>query len=241
MWSQRNDFEIGDIVYLYSVGGSARITHKVQVVAKDMSFEGFGDFDEYWSDANAYGIAIQYNRFCEFKQLQVINNEVLSFQYMYVHGLKSVARPFELNGELLEFINDVLTNNYAGLKNSVYVDAECVGDEENFFEGAVMNVKVNKYERNPEARKKCIEKHGCRCVICGFDFEQTYGIIGKGFIHVHHLIPISSIKKEYVVDPEKDLIPVCPNCHSMLHQGENGTLLTPGDLKQKLSEQIHNK
>ena len=57
------------------------------------------------------------------------------------------------------------------------------------------------------------------------NFEQTYGELGKGFIHVHHVIPVSEIGKEYKVDFKKDLIPVCPNCHAMLHRknkdGEN--------------------
>ena len=91
-------------------------------------------------------------------------------------------------------------------------------DEVLHYEGSVKTVKVNKYERNQEARTKCIEVHGCQCKICGFDFEKTYGKAGKGLIHVHHVIPISSIKEEYQIDYENDLIPVCPNCHAMIHR-----------------------
>ncbi len=40
---------------------------------------------------------------------------------------------------------------------------------------------------------------------------------GVGFIHVHHKVELSSIGREYVVDPIEDLVPVCPNCHAMLH------------------------
>ena len=29
---------------------------------------------------------------------------------------------------------------------------------------------------------------------------------------------ISTIGKEYLVYPKTDLVPVCPNCHSMLHK-----------------------
>lgn len=84
-------------------------------------------------------------------------------------------------------------------------------------EGAVKQVLVNAYERNPKARAACIAAHGTSCVVCGFSFERTYGAIGKGYIHVHHLIPLSQISHEYVVDAVKDLRPVCPNCHAMLH------------------------
>jgi Predicted restriction endonuclease len=54
--------------------------------------------------------------------------------------------------------------------------------------------------------------------VCGFDFEKRYGAIGVGFIHVHHLVDIASIGGRYQVDPVRDLRPVCPNCHAMLHR-----------------------
>ena len=85
-------------------------------------------------------------------------------------------------------------------------------------EGATSQVFVNTYERNPAAREACILKHGLRCVVCGFDFEQVYGDLGKRFIHVHHLVPLAAVKREYVVDPDADLCSVCPNCHAMLHR-----------------------
>ena len=94
---------------------------------------------------------------------------------------------------------------------------EFIEDDEVYYEGSVTTVKVNKYERNPEARRKCIENHGCQCKICDFDFEKVYGAFGKGKIHIHHIKPLNEIGKEYIVDPINDLIPVCPNCHMMLH------------------------
>ena len=85
-------------------------------------------------------------------------------------------------------------------------------------EGATKLVRVNIYERNPEARRQCIEYYGAKCVVCGFSFSSIYGEIGDGFIHVHHLTPLSEVQGEYEVDPIKDLRPVCPNCHAMLHR-----------------------
>ncbi len=89
---------------------------------------------------------------------------------------------------------------------------------EDFFEGIQKQVTVNFYERNPKARKKCLEYHGYNCSVCNLNFEDKYGYIGKDFIHVHHLKQISDIKEEYLIDPIKDLIPVCPNCHAMIHK-----------------------
>ena len=87
-----------------------------------------------------------------------------------------------------------------------------------FIEGITTKTTVNKYERNRSARDNCIKHYGPICKCCGIDFKKTYGEIGEGFIHVHHIVPISQIKEEYTVDPIKDLIPVCPNCHAMIHK-----------------------
>lgn len=86
------------------------------------------------------------------------------------------------------------------------------------FEGAKQEVVVNKYERSLSARIACIEKWGVSCAVCGFNFEQSYGDIGAGYIHVHHLKPLGEIGGRYRLDPIKDLRPVCPNCHAMLHK-----------------------
>ena len=97
-------------------------------------------------------------------------------------------------------------------------DFDEIPNPETVFEGAKKEIMVNRYERNREAREKCIAAHGCKCAACGMDFEKVYGEIGRGFIHVHHIVPLSSIGEEYELDPINDLIPVCPNCHAMLHR-----------------------
>lgn len=79
-------------------------------------------------------------------------------------------------------------------------------------------VTLTQYERDTGARKECLDHYGYECSVCNFDFESFYGPIGKGFIHVHHLIPISKLDEDYEIDPVQDLRPVCPNCHAMLHQ-----------------------
>ena len=86
-----------------------------------------------------------------------------------------------------------------------------------FKEGSLIKTEVGIYKRSLKARQECIELKGCSCCICGFNFEKTYGNIGRGFIHIHHINQLSEQKNEHSVDPTKDLIPVCPNCHSMLH------------------------
>lgn len=86
-----------------------------------------------------------------------------------------------------------------------------------YVEGTVRLVAVNAYERNPKARQACLDHFGVACVVCGFNFSDRYGDIGEGFIHVHHLKDLATVGGEYEVDPIRDLRPVCPNCHAMLH------------------------
>lgn len=106
---------------------------------------------------------------------------------------------------------------WAGTKDSQAFPDE-IPQSTKFIEGAVTSVLVNKYERNPRARDACVARWGVKCAVCVFDFEKHFGDLGRGFIHVHHLKPISEIGAEYEVDAVEDLRPVCPNCHSMLHR-----------------------
>jgi len=99
----------------------------------------------------------------------------------------------------------------------VYPGEITVQDSADLFEGAVSQIIVSRYERKGRARTECIEHYGCRCAVCGFDFEKVYGPIGRDKIHVHHLIPLSEIQREYRIDSVRDLRPVCPNCHLIIH------------------------
>lgn len=93
-----------------------------------------------------------------------------------------------------------------------------VAEAATLYEGALHQISVNAYERNPKARQLCIAHYGTSCCICGFDFKEMYGEIGEGLIHVHHLRQLSDVGKEYEIDPVNDLCPVCPNCHTIIHR-----------------------
>lgn len=102
-------------------------------------------------------------------------------------------------------------------------------------EGKITEIVQNRYERNPVNRELCLSANGYICKICGFDFEKVYGRIGHDFIHVHHIEMVSSFGGEYFLDPVTDMIPVCPNCHAMLHK-ENPPI-RPERLKEMIEEQ----
>jgi predicted HNH restriction endonuclease len=118
------------------------------------------------------------------------------------------------NDDYQNWIDTMVSISKDKIQETVYPDQ--VGDE--YYEGARHSVKVNAYERNKAARRKCIDHYGAKCIICGFSFDETYDGIGEGFIHVHHIVPLSKINKEYKVDPINDLRPICPNCHTVIHR-----------------------
>jgi hypothetical protein len=106
-----------------------------------------------------------------------------------------------------------------------------------YVEGALRRVTVNAYERNNAAVLQCKAANGTVCVVCKFDFGAVYGAEFAGFIHVHHLRPLSEVGGEYVVDPVADLCPVCPNCHAVIHYG--GRLRSVDEVRQLLGQQRH--
>jgi hypothetical protein len=100
--------------------------------------------------------------------------------------------------------------------NYIYDDE--IQPDTQYIEGSVTSVKVNLYERNQAARRECLDLMGYNCIVCNINFKDVYGDIGESFIHVHHKVELSSIKESYSIDPRNDLVPVCPNCHAMLHK-----------------------
>ena len=93
-----------------------------------------------------------------------------------------------------------------------------IEEVEGFPEGAVQDIKVNRYERDRRNRAAALAIHGSSCLACGLNFGKMYGPSADGYIHVHHVVPISRLGADYVVNPKKDLIPLCPNCHAVAHR-----------------------
>ncbi len=89
-------------------------------------------------------------------------------------------------------------------------------------------------ERNPRLRKQAIAIHGTTCAVCNFNFAEKYGAFGEGYIEIHHLKPHSAVRGERAVDPSTDLVPVCSNCHRMIHKPE--PMLTIDELKRIIEE-----
>lgn len=125
-----------------------------------------------------------------------------------------------------------LVDGYETIAEIVDADAPI-----SYLEGAVSSVLVNAYERNQDARSACLNRFGLSCTACEMNFGAVYGALGEGYIHVHHIKPIHLCGGEYEVDPIKDLVPVCANCHAMIHRRR--IPLTVDELRGILKAQKH--
>ena len=141
----------------------------------------------------------------------------------YVNGVWKYIRQFRPEDNLLYVADGFADEETADLS-----------ERESFSEsGKRKTMAVSLPERNAKARNACLKRRGHRCLICGFDAGEVYGEGFAGKIHVHHIVPISSKNEKYQIDPEKDLMPVCPNCHMMLHTRVDGVYLSPEELKRR--------
>lgn len=170
----------------------------------------------------------------------------------YAGAIKSLFSWLEKDFSDITTLENFLTFKTAALENPIFIQRNTVGNNmysvalqhfEGFVESSVLQdslifpeivqstvlyeggkkvVIINAYERNPIARKQCIQHHGDICTVCGFRFADVFGKDFEGIIHVHHLKPLSEISQEYIVDPVKELVPVCPNCHLVIHSKPGG-------------------
>ncbi len=171
-------------------------------------FLRFGNFQEllYWLDTSE----LIYQSWSDALLVEV--KRAKSSPYRKFHEPLMYKMVVDVN-----FRAEVLDMAYAESKPRLGLLPEQIDEPQEFYEGVSKPITVNAYERNPQARNVCIEHYGAKCIICDFVFQEKYGEVGKGFIHVHHIKPLGEIGAEYQVDPISDLCPVCPNCHAMLH------------------------
>jgi hypothetical protein len=127
-----------------------------------------------------------------------------------------------------------------GAKAARRLTAEEIDVDITYPEGAMTEIPVNAYERNAAARRACLRHWGTSCVVCKKDLGQVYGGRAHGLIHVHHIVPLASIRKSYRVNAIRDLRPLCPDCHAVIHRGSPMTVeeLRSSFLKRRFVEGV---
>jgi len=225
-------YQKGDIVYIYCTLPIQMIQYKCIVDEIDIEYSQIQDDKEYWIDLAEYEKS-QNGKYARLKLVEQVSNDYLKLANLQQNGLKSAPQgPIKIKDEkLLKYIEKYFTDKY-----QIDFFPDTLNEEMEQYEGAKKTVLVNKYERSSKARENAVRHHGLICQVCETNFEEKYGIIGKDFIHIHHLIPVNEIGKNYKINYKKDLIPVCPNCHAMLHRKFNGQEPTVEELKKMIKK-----
>lgn len=223
-WRQKYNYNEGDIVYIYCTKPYQKVMFKAKVEVINMSFNAITDDKGFWKIMEEYEKA-KDGKYCRLRLIEQADSDMLTLTRLLENGLKAAPQGAKrLNVELVLYMNKFLLDCYSdGFFNDI-ADVALV-------EGIKHSVIVNRYERSSIARSKCVEYNGCICKVCGIDFEKVYGDLGKEFIHIHHIVPISKIDRSYRIDYKKDLVPLCPNCHAMIHRKLDGKSVSWEELK----------
>lgn len=221
LWDFAHEMQIGDVVYIRgkrpgTTVGRARITSEYKYDKDLFIHEPEWEENLYWDHYRKAEWDLDFHK---------IKASLTKKRYYTIERLKeSDVRDFEQKHGLKPFpsirFSGESTNN---------------GDFEKIKEGAIKHGAYTRYERSTKLRKKAIEIHGYTCAVCGFDFEETYGELGKNFIEVHHKVPLHE-SGECEPDPGMDMVPLCSNCHRMIHRHKKG-MYTVDELKRIVQEQ----
>ena len=236
-WSQgRNKVEVGDLVFIYVGMPVQCIKYKCEIIEKDIPVENCSLNDGEFSLIGRPHITDSL-LYMKIRLVDKYPEGVITLEEMQKRGVKGRIQSARRVPKDLETYIDWIDDSEA--------DGDLLPEEvkeepgEQIIEGAKKTIIVNSYERDPKAKKICKEHymklHGhISCQVCGFNFGKEYGPEYANKIHVHHIIPVSEIGEDYVIDPITDLIPVCPNCHMVLHTGEG---ISVEELKKKVKKQ----
>lgn len=209
LWSFYDLMNIGDIVFIRDIIDNKPTICAMCIVKSDYKYNEFLLYNEDEWDKEYYSWG--HYRDVEYLQFSTIE--------LSTGGYRSTLHKIT-NQPILGII---LTSNEKELDLI-----------KSIVEGARSYGTYSKIERNPKNRESAIKLQGQTCKVCGFNFKDTYGDIGDGFIEVHHIEQLSKTG-ETLVDPEKDLVVLCSNCHRMLHRSKDSNL-TWQDLKEKIKK-----
>lgn len=120
--------------------------------------------------------------------------------------------------------------------SKLYELLDCEFDDMDDVKCSVLEGDIKSYSgkyrtRSYVLRNECLRIKGTKCIICGFDAAEIYGESFLGKIHIHHINPLALNEKSETTVGE--LIPVCPNCHMILHSKKGG-VYQPDEVKSML-------
>lgn len=140
------------------------------------------------------------------------NDEKIFFEFygnvtelqLRANQIKNTVMNEAVNKELYKIQDDYEDGDYLATEGKVIYKLHKLRERNNKLNNKKKELYLKKYGK-------------LDCEVCKFDFFETYGELGKGFIEAHHRVPLSEIYAEQITKLD-DLALVCSNCHRMLHR-----------------------
>jgi len=224
-WScNTKKIKIGDEVYLMKQGKAPRGIIAHGIVTEDVYQEEHWDEDKAEQGKEANYVPAVYDVLLNYKEQKILETTVLDEKcpQQFWHPLQS---GISIKDEVLPTLHEL----WAEITGTEKEDKNSFIEESSFIEGREKFVYATKYERDPKVRKAFLKGKKLKCEVCGFDFENAYGDLGKGYIEVHHKHPVSQGVR--MTDLDNDLVMLCSNCHKMIHRGRDH-MITVEELKK---------
>jgi 5-methylcytosine-specific restriction protein A len=218
---------------IYYKGRLTDKNYKNSRLSSDPHYFGYGEIGNVEKEANGNSYYASIRNFVLFKKPVPfkINNTPIELipTNLQTNYWRNGVRP--ANEQIFKKILQFVSINSSNTKLNDQHENDLVSVE---TDGGKRKIYTTVYERNRKLRDRAILLHGYTCAACDFNFHETYGEWGEGYIHVHHLKPISSSEEKVEVDPKRDLAVVCANCHSMIHRRKD-KLLSIAQLRQLIN------
>lgn len=144
------------------------------------------------------------------------------------------------NGDRFDFI---LNNGFSTIQREKIIksDFSNLVIEEGYIKSTQIIARKRSGKLVEIAKKHFAVNNKIYCKACNFNFENFYGNIGKNFIEIHHIKPIFTYEdkiKQSLKQALKNVVPVCSNCHRMIHRN-NSNPLSIAMLRQTITENNH--
>lgn len=82
-----------------------------------------------------------------------------------------------------------------------------------------ISIERDRTLRNKKVRQFLSEHGHLFCELCKMNFKDRYTFLKKDIIEVHHVLPLAQLSSSTLVEA-RDLMLLCPNCHTAIHQGD---------------------
>lgn len=108
-WRQHNNFEVGDIVFIYNSRPDSQILYKMEVIAVNLTADQTAADRQYWVNPYEFDSSILHNRFFRMIPLAENEGEKLTLDDLLEHGLKGVPQgALKVREPLLSYMLSIL-------------------------------------------------------------------------------------------------------------------------------------